>query len=149
MLSLGCIIAQDLLHPWTHHFKSHIGRPPGIASKTGSKEGSHYSYHAGQDGQRCRKKSFSVRLEMGVTAYLLAYTGFLRFIELAIVNVRSCDINIQRDKLILLIPKSKTDQLRQGDELVISRTGNSTCLVAMLETYLARKGTQLSCHTCK
>lgn len=79
-----------------------------------------------------------------VTACLLAYAGFLRFNEL--VNVRPCDIKIQRDKLILLIPKSKTDQLRQGDELVITRTGNSTCLVAMLETYLARTGTQMSDH---
>ena len=79
-----------------------------------------------------------------VTVCQLAYAGFLRFNEL--VNVRPCNIKIQRDKLILLIPKSKTDQLRQGDELVISRTGNSTYPVAMLETYLARTGTQLSDH---
>ena len=44
-----------------------------------------------------------------VTAYLLAYAGFLRFSEL--VNIRPCDIKIQEDKMILYIPRSKTDQL--------------------------------------
>ena len=28
------------------------------------------------------------------------------------------------------------DQLREGDELVIARTGNRTCPVAMLERYM-------------
>ena len=56
------------------------------------------------------------------------------------------DLEIQHDKLILSIPKSKMDQLRQGNKLVIARTGNSTCPVAMLETYLAKTGTQLSDH---
>ena len=90
------------------------------------------------------EKSHSLSDLRLVTACLLAYAGFLWFSEL--VNVRPCDIKIQRDKLILRIPKSKTDQLRQGDELVISRTGNSTCPVAMLETNLARTGTQLCDH---
>ena len=81
-----------------------------------------------------------------VTACLLAFAGFLRFGELVSYSIRPSDIKIQSDKLILLIPKSKTDQLWQGNELVISRTGNSTCPVAMLETYLARTGTQLTDH---
>ena len=33
---------------------------------------------------------------------------------------------------------SKTDQLRQGDELVVARTHSSTCPVGMLELYLSR-----------
>ena len=66
------------------------------------------------------------------TACLLAYAGFLRFNEL--VNIRPCDITIQTEKMTLRIPHSKTDQLRKGDELVIARTGNSTCPVAMLES---------------
>ena len=77
-----------------------------------------------------------------VTACLLAYAGFLRFNEL--VSIRPCDIKIQEDKMILYIPQSKTDQLRKGDELIIARTGNPTCPVAMLESYLARTRTQLS-----
>ena len=77
-----------------------------------------------------------------VTACLLSYAGFLRFNEL--VNIRPCDIKIQDDKMILYIPRSKTDQLRKGDELIIARTGNATCPVSMLESYLARTRMQLS-----
>ena len=38
------------------------------------------------------------------------------------------------------IVRSKTDQLRQGDSVVVARTGTSTCPVAMLEQYFARTG---------
>ena len=79
-----------------------------------------------------------------VTAFLLAYAGFLQFNKL--INVRPRDIKIQQDKLVLSILKSKTDQLWQGDELLIARTGNSTCPVVMFETYLARTDTHLSDH---
>ena len=88
------------------------------------------------------EKSHSLSDLRLVTACLLAYAGFLRFIEL--VNIRPCDTKIQKDKLILCIPESKTDQLQQGDQLVISRTGNATSPVAMLEMYLARTRSQLS-----
>ena len=46
--------------------------------------------------------------------------------------------------MILYIPRSKTDQLRKGDEFIIARTENHTCPVSMLESYLARTRTQLS-----
>ena len=39
------------------------------------------------------------------------------------------------------IPKSKGDQLRQGDEVLIARTGSRTCPVAMLERYMTRTAT--------
>ena len=32
--------------------------------------------------------------------------------------------------MILYIPRSKTNQLRKGDEVIIARTDNSTCPVA-------------------
>ena len=38
------------------------------------------------------------------------------------------------------ILESKTDQLRQGDKLVITRTGNRTCPVIMVERYMNRTG---------
>ena len=78
-----------------------------------------------------------------VTACLLAYADFLRFSEL--VNIRPCDIKIQEDKMILCIPRSKTDQLRKGDDkLIIAGTQNPTCPVAMLESYLTQTKMQLS-----
>ena len=39
------------------------------------------------------------------------------------------------------IVRSKTDQLRQGDEVVVARTNSATCPVAMLERYMARTKT--------
>ena len=38
--------------------------------------------------------------------------------------------------MMLYLPRSKTDQLRKGDELVIVRTGSDTCPVSMLEQYM-------------
>ena len=70
------------------------------------------------------------------TACLLAFSGFLRFNEL--ICLRPCDFEISREMMKIKILKCKTDQLRQGDELLIARTGNRTCPVAMLERYMHR-----------
>ena len=72
------------------------------------------------------------------TACLLAFSGFLRFSEL--IFLRPCDFEVSREMMKIKIIQSKTDQLRQGDELVIARTGNPTCPVAMLEIYMNRTG---------
>lgn len=72
------------------------------------------------------------------TACLLAYAFFLRFNEL--VQLRPCDTQIEPTMLKLHIRQSKTDQLRKGDEVLIARTGTSTCPVAMLERYMAKAG---------
>ena len=42
--------------------------------------------------------------------------------------------------LRICIPKSKTDQLRKGDEVVIPRSSTSTCPVKMLERYIHMAG---------
>lgn len=63
----------------------------------------------------------------------------MRFNEL--VNNRPCDITRQAGMLIIHLPHSKMDQLWKGDEVVIAETGNITCPVAMLETYMLRTGT--------
>ena len=73
------------------------------------------------------------------TACLLSFAGFLRFNEL--VNIRPTDIKVQDEFMTLHLPRSKTDQLRKGDELVIARTRNATCPVAMLELYMRRTHT--------
>lgn len=73
------------------------------------------------------------------TACLLSFAGFLRFSEL--VNLRPCDIKIQGTVMTLHLPRSKTDQLRKGEELVIAKTGNITCPVSMLELYMRRTHT--------
>ena len=68
------------------------------------------------------------------TACLLAFAGFLRFDEL--VHIRCCDLTINEDMLKIQIPRSKTDQLRKGDQVVIARSPAVTCPVRMLERYI-------------
>ena len=68
------------------------------------------------------------------TACLLGFSGFLRFSEL--INLRPCDFNIAEEMMTIKIRHSKTDQWRQGDEILIARTANKTCPVAMLERYM-------------
>ena len=72
------------------------------------------------------------------TACLLAFASFLRFNEL--VNLKPTNIQIQGDTMRIHIEHSKTDQLQQGDEVLVSRTMSKTCPVAMLESYMERTG---------
>ena len=65
---------------------------------------------------------------------LLAFSAFLRFDE--IVKIRCCDLDFQPQHMVVIIRSSKTDQYRQGDQVLIARSGTSTCPVAMLEQYV-------------
>ena len=66
---------------------------------------------------------------------LLAFAAFLRFDELA--KLRCCDVKISEASMAVHITSSKTDQYRQGDSVVVTRTGTKTCPVAMMEKYYA------------
>ena len=68
-----------------------------------------------------------------VAACLLAFSAFLRYDELA--KLRCCDITFSHTRMSIHILSSKTDQYRQGDSVLVGRTGSSTCPVAMLERY--------------
>ena len=68
------------------------------------------------------------------TFSLLAFAGFLRFDEA--VHIRACHVEISTDMVRIWLPHSKTDQLRQGQEVLIARTNTATCPVAMLECYM-------------
>ena len=72
------------------------------------------------------------------TACLLAFSGFLRFDEL--IHIRPCDITLDANMVKIHIPCSKTDQFRQTSEVVIARSGASTCPVNMVERYMAMAG---------
>ena len=69
-----------------------------------------------------------------ICACLLAYAGFLRISEL--LNLRRCDIQFFRSHASVFIQKSKTDIYRDGNWLIISRTGTSLCPVKNLELFL-------------
>ena len=71
-----------------------------------------------------------------VTICLLAFSGFFRFNEIA--QIRCSDLQFSStDVRIIKVRQSKTDQYRDGNEVIIGRTGNETCPVAMLERYMA------------
>ena len=87
------------------------------------------------------KKNNSLANIRLATVCVLTFAGFLRYDELA--NIRPCDLELSPSFVTVKIPKSKTDQYRQGSEVVIARTGSVTCPVAMLEEYLRRGGIDL------
>ena len=71
-----------------------------------------------------------------VTACLLSSAGFLRYDEL--INLRPCDFTFSQLMLSIRVVRSKTNQLRHDDEVLVARTNNRTCPVAMLECYMHR-----------
>ena len=75
-------------------------------------------------------------------ACLLAFAAFLRYDDLA--RLRCCDIKLEVSYMTVHITSSKTDQYRQGDTVMVARTGTSTCPVAMLERYAAAASIELS-----
>ena len=68
------------------------------------------------------------------TACLLAFVGFPQFNEL--INTQPCHLSFSDDMLMLFLLLSKTDQLRKGNEMIITRTKTQTCPVTMLEKYM-------------
>ena len=66
---------------------------------------------------------------------LLSFAAFLRYDELA--KLRCCDLKFTEQCMTIHITSSKTDQYRQGDSVVVARTGSPTCPVAMMERYIA------------
>ena len=65
------------------------------------------------------------------TACLLGFSCFLRFDEL--INLRPCDIVVEAEMMTIKITHSKTDQLWQGDTVVVVRSGSITYPVTMFE----------------
>ena len=64
---------------------------------------------------------------------LLAFTAFLRYDELA--KLRCCDIAFSQTGMRVRILSGKTDQSRQGDTVLVTRSGSTMCPVAMMERY--------------
>jgi len=56
------------------------------------------------------------------TASLLGFAGFMRTAE--VLELGPCDIVISEEIMKVCITSSKTDQLRQGDEVLLARLGH-------------------------
>ena len=76
------------------------------------------------------KKDGSLASIWLVTMCAMAFAGFLRYSEVS--NIRLCDLTLNPDHLKIRIPKSKSDQLREGDEVVIARSASRYFLVGVL-----------------
>ena len=59
----------------------------------------------------------------------MAFVGFLRSDEA--LHARACDLEISHKIAKLSLPHSNMDLFRKGDEVLIARTGTSTCPVDM------------------
>ena len=64
----------------------------------------------------------------------LAFSGFLRFSELSLIRAK--DIKFCNGFISVFIEKSKADQLREDQSVVIAESGSSLCLVALLKLYI-------------
>lgn len=87
--------------------------------------------------QKMYDKFFNIRnvyFQRTICACLLSFSGFIRISEL--LNLRRSDIQFFPSYISVFIEKSKTDIYRDGNWLVIARTGNQLCPVQNLEYYL-------------
>ena len=55
--------------------------------------------------------------------------GFFRF------ALRCCDIQFKEDHMVVKVLSSKTDQYREGTDIVIGRSGSIICPVAQVQQY--------------
>lgn len=73
---------------------------------------------------------------------ILAFAAFLRCDEL--VKLRCCDVLFNPSGLSINLPRSKTDQYREGSSVLIAPSGTSTCPVAMLKQYCTKAAVELT-----
>ena len=55
-----------------------------------------------------------------------------------VLNIRMSNIRFYEGFMIIKVDKSKTDQLRQGDEVVIAQSEGNVCPVFLLKEYLKK-----------
>ena len=68
--------------------------------------------------------------------YVLSYAGFFRSEE--VFNIRMSNIRFYEGFVIIKVDKSETDQIRQGDEVVIAQSEGNVCPVFLLKEYLKK-----------
>ena len=77
-----------------------------------------------------------------LTMIILSFSGFLRFDEIS--NLKCKDIQIFDDYIKIFIANSKTDQYRQGNDILISRGNTSACPVNMYKRYVNMSGLDIT-----
>lgn len=69
-----------------------------------------------------------------LTMILLSYAGFLRYDEISSLLCR--DVKVFDDYLVIYINKSKTDQYRHGNEVVIAKGSTVASALNMFNRYV-------------
>ena len=92
---------------------------------------------AGMIGELVNNSNFDNLLELrNVCIFILAYAGFFRIQE--VLHIKCGDIHFNSGYVVINVDVSKTDQLRKGNEVVISvGSGEKTCPVKILRRYLS------------
>ena len=65
-----------------------------------------------------------------------SFAGFFRFDD--VPRIRRNDIFFNKGFMVIKVPKSKNDQLRRGDEVVISELPSPACPVKLLKKYFTK-----------
>lgn len=68
-----------------------------------------------------------------LTMIVLGFTGFLRYDEIS--SIRAKDVEMHTDYVKIKIPKSKCDQYRTGNEVVIKKGNTAACPVTLIRKY--------------
>ena len=91
---------------------------------------------AGMIRKLVNNSNFDNLLELrNVCIFILAYAGFFRIQE--VLHIKYGDIHFNSGYVVINVDVSKTDQLRKGNEVVISvGSGEKTCPVKILRRYL-------------
>ena len=79
-----------------------------------------------------------------VCMYSIAFAGLLRFDDL--IRIRRCDLHFHTGFLKINIAKSKNDQLRKGNEVLIKETHSSSSPVKLLKLYLEQTEIPADCQ---
>ena len=73
-----------------------------------------------------------------VCMYSLSFVGLLQLHFDDLIRIKRCDLSFSSDHLAIVIAKSKNDQLRKGNEVLISETASPTSSIKLLQLYLSR-----------
>lgn len=90
-------------------------------------------------------KVFNLYNQRSICACLIAYAGFLRSSEL--LSIRANDVIFHDNYMSIAIRQSKTDIYRDGDSIVIAKTGTKLCPVTNLQMYINKSEIDVHCDT--
>ena len=88
------------------------------------------------------KSSTDLLIVRDLTMIVIGFSGFLRFDELSSLICKN--VKIFEDHLCILIDRSKTDQYRHGNEILISSGNTEACPVSMYKRYIALANLKVS-----